>query len=264
MMSSDVLLRLNEVEVAYNRVIHVLRGVSLAVPSGSAVALLGANGAGKSTALKAISNLLLAERGRVTKGSVEYAGRRIDGLDPADVVQLGIAHVMEGRRLFPQLTVEENLRTGAFSRKDSDGVRQDLERILEYFPRLRERRTMKAGYLSGGEQQMAALGRGLMARPKLMLLDEPSMGLAPLVVKEIFEIIARLRESEGVSILLAEQNAAKALAVVDYGYVLENGAVVLEGPAAQLRENDDIRRFYLGLGVVAEHRAGNAPCGVPP
>ena len=246
---SEVLLRLDKVEVAYNRVIQVLRGISLEVAAGKAVAILGANGAGKSTTLKAISNLLLSEKGRVTAGGITFAGRPIHGLDPAEVVALGIAHVMEGRRLFPQLTVLENLRTGAFARKDGAAVTQDIERVMEYFPRLRERRGLKAGYLSGGEQQMAALGRALMARPKLMLLDEPSMGLAPLVVKEIFGIIGRLRTEQGVSILLAEQNAARALALVDYGYVLENGHVVLEGPAQQLRENDDVRRFYLGLGT---------------
>jgi len=248
---SEALLRLEGVEVAYNGVIRVLRGITLEVAAGSAVAILGANGAGKSTTLKAISNLLLSEHGRVTKGSVTFAGRPIHGLDPADVVELGIAHVMEGRRLFPQLTVLENLRTGAFGRNDRTGVARDLDRVMAYFPRLAERRSVKAGYLSGGEQQMVALGRGLMARPKLMLLDEPSMGLAPIVVKEIFEIIRRLRAEEGMAILLAEQNAARALALVDHGYVLENGHVVLEGPAQKLRENDDVRRFYLGLDSVA-------------
>lgn len=252
-MTGETLLRLSDVEVAYRGVIQVLRGISLEVPAGSAVAILGANGAGKSTTLKAISNLLLSERGRVTHGTVEFQGKSIHGLDPAEVVKLGVAHVMEGRRLFPQLTVVENLRTGAFSRTDSAGVARDIDRVMEYFPCLRERRFLKAGYLSGGEQQMVALGRAIMARPKLLLLDEPSMGLAPLVVKEIFEIIKRLRESEGVSILLAEQNAIRALALVDYGYVLENGQVVLEGPAQELRQNDDIRRFYLGLGDVASH-----------
>lgn len=244
------LLRLQDVEVAYNGVIRVLRGITLEVAAGSAVAILGANGAGKSTTLKAISNLLRSERGRVTSGTISFAGSPIQGLDPADVVGRGIAHVMEGRRLFPQLTVLENLRTGAFSRNDRAAVAQDLERVLEYFPKLRDRRDLKAGYLSGGEQQMVALGRGLMARPKLMLLDEPSMGLAPIVVREIFEIIRRLRVEQGVSILLAEQNAARALALVDHGYVLENGQVVLEGPAQKLRENDDVRRFYLGLEAV--------------
>jgi branched-chain amino acid transport system ATP-binding protein len=243
---SGALLSLEKVEVAYGGVIRVLRGISLEVAAGSAVAILGANGAGKSTTLKAISNLLMMERGRVTQGRVMFGDRAIHGLDPAEVVKLGIAHVMEGRRLFAQLTVLENLRTGAFGRNDREGVLRDIERVMEYFPRLRERRDMKAGYLSGGEQQMVALGRGLMARPKLMLLDEPSMGLAPMVVKEIFEIIRRLRTDEGVSILLAEQNAARALALVDYGYVLANGQVVLEGPARKLAENDDVKRFYLG------------------
>jgi branched-chain amino acid transport system ATP-binding protein len=242
-----MLLRLEGVEVTYNGVIRALRGVSLEVTAGSAVAILGANGAGKSTTLKAISNLLLVERGRVTKGHVLLRDRPIEGLDPADVVEMGVAHVMEGRRLFSQLTVMENLRTGAFRRKDSAGVARDIDRVMEYFPRLRERRDLKAGYLSGGEQQMVALGRGLMARPKLMLLDEPSMGLAPIIVREIFEIIGKLRSVEGVSILIAEQNATRALALVDYGYVLENGQVAIEGPAQTLRENDDIRRFYLGL-----------------
>jgi branched-chain amino acid transport system ATP-binding protein len=244
------LLRLEQVEVAYSGVIRVLRGVTLEVAAGSAVALLGANGAGKSTTLKAVSNLLRSERGRVTHGSVTFAGEPIHGLDPAEVVARGIAHVMEGRRLFPQLTVIENLNTGAFGRNDRAAVGRDLERVLDYFPRLRARRNLKAGYLSGGEQQMVALGRALMARPKLMLLDEPSMGLAPMVVKEIFEIIRRLRTEEGVSILLAEQNAARALALVDHGYVLENGQVVLEGPAQALREDDDVRRFYLGLDAL--------------
>lgn len=250
-MRGEALLRLDGVEVAYNGVIRVLRGISLEVPAASSVAILGGNGAGKSTTLKAISNLLLSERGRVTAGSVKLAGRAIHGLDPAEVVALGVAHVMEGRRLFPQLTLVENLRTGAFGRGDAAGVTRDIERVMDYFPRLKERRNVKAGYLSGGEQQMVALGRALMARPRLMLLDEPSMGLAPIVVKEIFEIIRQLRAAEGVSILIAEQNAARALALVDYGYVLENGRVVLEGPARKLRENDDIRRFYLGLGGVA-------------
>jgi branched-chain amino acid transport system ATP-binding protein len=244
---TEPLLKLQHVEVAYSGVIRVLRDVTLEVAAGSAVALLGANGAGKSTTLKAISNLLRSERGRVTRGAVIFAGEPIHGLDPAEVVARGIAHVMEGRRMFPQLTVIENLRTGAFSRNDGAAVARDLERVLDYFPRLRARRNVKAGYLSGGEQQMVALGRGLMARPKLLLLDEPSMGLAPLVVKEIFEIIRRLRTDEGVSILLAEQNAARALALVDHGYVLENGRIVLEGPAQALREDDDVRRFYLGL-----------------
>ena len=253
-MKREILLRFEGVEVAYNGVIRALRGVSLEVAAGSAVAILGANGAGKSTTLKAISNLLLAEHGRVTKGHVRLRDRPIEGLDPADVVEMGVAHVMEGRRLFAQLTVMENLRTGAFTRKDSAGVARDIDRVMEYFPRLRERRDLKAGYLSGGEQQMVALGRALLARPKLLLLDEPSMGLAPIVAKSIFEIIGRLRRSEGLSILLAEQNAKAALALVDYGYVLENGRVVLQGSAAVLRENAEIRRFYLGFDEVAQEQ----------
>jgi len=258
MSASAPLLRVSDIEVVYDGVIQVLRGVSLAVQAGGAVALLGANGAGKSTTLKAISNLLLSERGRVTRGAIEYEGRRIDGLDPSDVVTLGVAHVMEGRRLFAQLTVEENLRTGALTRRDPAGIRRDLERIMDRFPRLRARESIKAGHLSGGEQQMVALGRALMAHPRLLLLDEPSMGLAPLLVKEIFDIIKTLRTEEGLSILLAEQNATRALALVDHGYVLENGKVVLEGPAAELRENTDIRRFYLGIGDIAEHRTGRS------
>ncbi|MFZ5558866.1 MAG: ABC transporter ATP-binding protein [Pseudomonadota bacterium] len=253
-MNQDApLLQLKEVEVAYNKVIQVLRGVSLSLDKAGAIALLGANGAGKSTTLKAISNLLLAERGQVTSGSIEYAGRRIDGCDPAEVSRLGVAHVMEGRRLFPHLTVEENMRAGAYSRKDTKEVQEDIERMFELFPRLKPRQSVQAGYLSGGEQQMLALARGLMARPNLMLLDEPSMGLAPVVVKEIFETIKSLREREGVAILLAEQNANRALSVVDYGYVLENGAIVLSGPADELKADRDIQRFYLGLGDVAEH-----------
>lgn len=253
-MNQDApLLQLKEVEVAYNKVIQVLRGVSLSLDKGGAIALLGANGAGKSTTLKAISNLLLAERGQVTSGSIAYAGRRIDGCDPAEVARLGVAHVMEGRRLFPHLTVEENMLAGAYSRRDTKEVKEDIEKMFDLFPRLKPRQSVQAGYLSGGEQQMLALARGLMARPNLMLLDEPSMGLAPVVAKEIFEAISSLREREGVAILLAEQNANRALSVVDYGYVLENGAIVLSGPAEELKADQDIQRFYLGLGDVAEH-----------
>lgn len=239
-------MRLTDVEVFYDRVIHVLKGVSLSVPERGMVALLGANGAGKSTTLKAISNLLRAERGEVAAGQITFLDHSIVGKDPADVVRLGIAQVMEGRRLFAHLTVEENLRTAASSRS-SGAVRRDVERIYGYFPRLAERRNLKAGYLSGGEQQMTAIGRALMARPKLMLLDEPSMGLAPLLVKEIFEILKNLNRQEGVSILLAEQNANMALATVQYGYVLEGGTIASEGSAEQLRGNADIQTFYLGL-----------------
>lgn len=254
MTGDGALLRLEKVEVTYNEVVTVLRGISFTVAKGAAVALLGANGTGKSTTLKAISNLLLAENGRVRSGTVEFAGKRIDGIDPAEVVQLGVAHVMEGRRLFPHLTTEENLRTGAFARNDRKEIGQDIARMLSYFPRLKDRRDVQAGYLSGGEQQMVALARGLMARPQLLLLDEPSMGLAPVLVKEIFEIIRQLREAEGMSILLAEQNASQALSVVDYAYVLENGEFVLSGTAADLRTNNDIQKFYLGLSDIAEHR----------
>ena len=251
MTQTQAILRLSGVDAAYHRASRVLHDVSLEVASGSVVALLGANGAGKSTVLKCISGLLVAEQGTVTAGSVEVAGVRVDGSDPADLVQRGVAHVMEGRRLFPHLTVHENLRTGAFQRRDRAAVQQDLEKVYDYFPALRSKRSTHAGYLSGGEQQMVALGRALVARPRLLLLDEPSMGLAPIIAKEIFQIIRRLRESEGLSILLAEQNVAAALSLVDYAYVLENGRVVRQGSADELRRNDDIRRFYLGLEEVA-------------
>ncbi|MGI9382954.1 MAG: ABC transporter ATP-binding protein [Methyloligellaceae bacterium] len=247
------ILTMKDVEVVYDRAIHVLKGVSLEVPEGGIVALLGANGAGKSTSLKAVSNLLKAERGEVTQGTVEVAGRSVLGIDPADLVRLGVFQVMEGRRLFEHLTVEENLRTGAYLRNDAGAVRADLERVYEYFPRLAERQRQKAGYLSGGEQQMTAIGRALMARPKLMLLDEPSMGLAPMLVKEIFQIVHRLSHDEGVSILLAEQNAHMALSIVGYGYVMEGGRVVHEGPVEDLRDNADIKEFYLGLSDAEDH-----------
>jgi branched-chain amino acid transport system ATP-binding protein len=249
------LLKLDNIEVVYDRVILVLKGVSLEVPEGGIVALLGANGAGKSTTLKAISNILRAERGDVTSGRVEFRGERIDGLNPDELVRMGIVQVMEGRRLFEHLTVEENLRAGAYARNDNPAIRQDLERVYTYFPRLKERRNLKAGYLSGGEQQMAAIGRGLMARPKLMLLDEPSMGLAPMLVKEIFSIVARLNQDENVAVLLAEQNAKVALSVVDYGYVLENGRIALQDSAEALRANADIKEFYLGFAGSGEFQS---------
>jgi branched-chain amino acid transport system ATP-binding protein len=236
-------------------VILVLKGVSLTVPRGGLVALLGANGAGKSTTLKAISTLLRVERGEVTKGSVEFEGRPIHHQDPASLVRRGIVQVMEGRRVFEHLTVEENLLTGAYTRENARAVRQDVDRVYAYFPRLAERRGSTAGYVSGGEQQMLAIGRALMARPKLMLLDEPSMGLAPLLVQEIFEIVERLNREEQVSILLAEQNAAMALSVVRYGYVMENGRVVLDGEAEKLRSNEDVKEFYLGLSGVGQRRS---------
>ena len=247
------LLQVNNVEVVYDHVILVLKGVSLQVPQGGIVALLGANGAGKSTTLKSISNLLRAERGEVTKGSIEFEGRRIDGSDAPRLVKAGIVQVMEGRRCFEHLTVEEDLLTGAFTRSDGRGaVKADLERVYAYFPRLLARRGTKTGYISGGEQQMVAIGRALMARPKLMLLDEPSMGLAPQLVREIFEIIGQLNEREKVSILLAEQNATQALRVAHYAYVLENGRIVLDGDADTIRNNEDVREFYLGLTAIGK------------
>jgi branched-chain amino acid transport system ATP-binding protein len=254
-VSAAALLDVNNIEVVYDRVILVLKGVSIVVPEGGMVALLGANGAGKSTTLKAVSNLLRVERGAVTRGTIHFAGRRLDTCDPADIVRRGVVQVMEGRRPFEHLTVEENLLTGAYVRRDAAGVRADLETVYRYFPRLAERRRVRAGYTSGGEQQMLAIGRALMARPRLILLDEPSMGLAPLLVAEIFQIILRLNREERVAILLAEQNAARALEIVDYGYVLENGRIALDGTAASLRENEDIKEFYLGLSGEGERRS---------
>ena len=247
--ASAPMLALNNVEVIYDHVILVLKGVSLAVPKGAIVALLGANGAGKSTTLKAISNLLLAERGNVTKGSVEFMGQRVDGLSPSELVRRGCIQVMEGRHCFGHLTVEENLLTGAYTRSGGSGViKRDLDMVYGYFPRLRERHLSLAGYISGGEQQMVAIGRALMSAPKMMLLDEPSMGLAPQLVEEIFEIVKRLNEEQGVSVLLAEQNTNMALKYASYGYILENGRVVMDGQSKSLRENEDVKEFYLGVG----------------
>ena len=241
------ILSVNNIEVIYNHVILVLKGVSLDVPKGGIVALLGANGAGKTTTLKAISNLLNAERGEVTKGSINFEGAEVHALSPNDLVKRGCIQVMEGRHCFEHLTVEENLLTGAYTRgSDWRGVRSDIEMVYGYFPRLKERRTSLAGYISGGEQQMCAIGRALMSRPKMMLLDEPSMGLAPQLVEEIFEITKRLNEEQGVSVLLAEQNVNMALRYAQFGYILENGRVVLDGEAATLRENEDVKEFYLG------------------
>jgi branched-chain amino acid transport system ATP-binding protein len=241
-------LSVNSIEVIYDHVILVLKGVSLEVPEGRIVALLGANGAGKSTTLKAISNLLGAERGDVTKGSIEFKGRRVDKLSPNELVRLGVCQVMEGRHCFSHLTVEENLLTGAFTRKLSRGeLKAELERVYHYFPRLKQRRTSQAGYTSGGEQQMTAVGRALMARPTMILLDEPSMGLAPQIVEEIFEIVRDLNERERVSILLAEQNTMVALRYAHYGYILEMGRVVMDGEAKALSQNEDVKEFYLGL-----------------
>jgi branched-chain amino acid transport system ATP-binding protein len=254
--SSAALLSVNNVEVIYDHVILVLKGVSLTVPEGGIVALLGANGAGKSTTLKTISGLLRTERGEVTKGSVEFLGTAIHRKDPDEVVTRGIVQVMEGRHVFEHLTVEENLLAGAYTqRAGAAALRRDLERVYEYFPRLRERRAGFAGYISGGEQQMLAIGRALMARPRLMLLDEPSMGLAPMLVAEIFEIVRRLNREERLSVLLAEQNAAMALGVAQHAYVMENGRVVLDGDRATIAENEDIKEFYLGLSGVGQRKS---------
>lgn len=249
-----LILQMNGIEVCYDRAIHVLHGLNLDVPEKGIIALLGANGAGKSTTLKAISNLLKAERGAVTRGTILFEGCSILGKNPASLVRIGIFQVMEGRRLFTQLTVEENLRTGAYSRASSS-LAHSLDLVYEYFPRLAERRRQKAGYLSGGEQQMVAIGRSLMAHPKLVLLDEPSMGLAPILVQEIFEIIQNLNKREGLSVLLAEQNAVMALSIVQYGYVLENGRIALEGRADELRRNQDVKEFYLGVTERGEHQS---------
>jgi len=241
-------LSINNIEVIYDHVILVLKGVSLEVPQGNIVALLGANGAGKTTTLKAISNLLAAERGDVTKGTIEFRGQRVDKLTPNELVKMGVCQVMEGRHCFAHLTIEENLLTGAFTRRISRVETRDaLDKVYRYFPRLKQRRTSLAGYTSGGEQQMTALGRALMAQPSMILLDEPSMGLAPQIVEEIFEIVRDLNQKEQVSFLLAEQNTNVALRFADYGYILENGRVVMDGAASELSRNEDVKEFYLGL-----------------
>ena len=242
----DILI-VNNIEVVYSHVILVLKGVSLKVKKGGITALLGGNGAGKSTTLKSISNLLASERGEVTKGSVTFSDEYIHDLDPAQLVKKGVIQVMEGRHCFEHLTVEENLMTGAYTRSNSREVKDDLERVYNYFPRLRERRTSLAGYTSGGEQQMIAIGRALMAHPTMILLDEPSMGLAPQLVKQIFEIVAEINRKEGVTILLAEQNTNIALQYSEYAYILENGRVVMEGSAESMRDNEDVKEFYLGI-----------------
>ena len=243
-------LSVNNIEVIYDHVILVLKGVSLEVPQGRIVALLGANGAGKTTTLKAISNLLRAERGEVTKGTIEFAGKRIDRLTPNDLVRMGVCQVMEGRHCFQHLTVEENLLTGAFTRKGARAeINEALEKVYHYFPRLKQRRASLAGFTSGGEQQMTAIGRALMARPAMILLDEPSMGLAPQIVEEIFEIVRDLNTNERVSFLLAEQNTMVALRFANYGYILENGRVVMDGAAGELSANEDVKEFYLGLST---------------
>jgi branched-chain amino acid transport system ATP-binding protein len=244
----EIILSVNNIEVIYDHVILVLKGVSLDVPRGGIVALLGANGAGKTTTLKAISNLLHAERGEVTKGSIEFEGDKVQSLSPNELVRRGCIQVMEGRHCFGHLTIEENLLTGAFTRKDGRAaIRADMDMVYDYFPRLKERRTSLAGYTSGGEQQMCAVGRAMMAKPKMILLDEPSMGLAPQIVEEIFGIVKGLNEKEGVSFLLAEQNTNMALRYARYGYILENGRVVMDGEAKALAENEDVKEFYLGV-----------------
>jgi branched-chain amino acid transport system ATP-binding protein len=247
-ISTDPFLSVNNIEVIYDHVILVLKGVSLEVPEQGIVALLGANGAGKTTTLKAISNLLRAERGDITKGSIEFRGKRIDRLSSAELVRQGVIQVMEGRHCFEHLTVEENLLTGAYTRRDGNAaIQKDLELVYGYFPRLKNRSRAQAGYTSGGEQQMIAIGRALMSQPKMILIDEPSMGLAPQLVEEIFEIVARLNRDQGVTFLLAEQNTNIALRYASHGYILESGRVVLDGSAAELRENTDVKEFYLGI-----------------
>ncbi len=242
------ILSVNNIEVIYDHVILVLKGVSLTVPRGGIVAILGANGAGKTTTLKAISNLLKAERGEVTKGSIVFEGERVDRMTPTELVRRGCIQVMEGRHCFGHLTIEENLLTGAFTRRDgSAAIKRDMEMVYEYFPRLRQRKGSMAGYTSGGEQQMCAIGRALMSRPKMILLDEPSMGLAPQIVEEIFEIVKDLNAKERVSFLIAEQNTNMALKYATYGYIMETGRIVMDGNAASLRENEDVKEFYLGV-----------------
>src|SRR6056300_1325541 len=245
MQSNDIVLNVNGIEVIYNHVILVLKGVSLQVQEGRIAAILGGNGAGKTTTLRAISNLLKAERGEVTKGSIELRGERIENQTPADLVKKGVVQVMEGRHCFAHLTIEENLLTGSYTRTDKGEIEANLEKVYNYFPRLKERRTSQAAYTSGGEQQMCAIGRALMANPSVILLDEPSMGLAPQIVEEVFEIVKDLNQREKVTVLLAEQNTNMALQYADYGYIMESGRVVMDGAAADLRSNEDVKEFYL-------------------
>lgn len=249
------MLKINNIEVIYSDVILVLRGVSMEIRDGQVVALLGANGAGKTTTLKAISGLLDSQNGEITRGNIEFDGQQIDHLRPDEIVRLGIIQVMEGHRMFDHLTVEENLQIGALVRPNSPQIRKDIQRVYHYFPPLKKLRNNISGYLSGGEKQMLVIGRGLMARPKLMLLDEPSLGLAPLLVEEIFRVVRQINQEEGVTFLLVEQNAHHALNVSGYGYVMENGRVVLDGPSEQLAENEDIKEFYLGLTQVGERKS---------
>lgn len=248
MSQESPVLNVNGIEVIYNHVILVLKGVSLQVKQGQIAAILGGNGAGKTTTLRAISNLLAGERGAVTKGSIELRGERIESLTPADLVKRGVVQVMEGRHCFAHLTIEENLMTGAYTRSDKAEVARNLDKVYNYFPRLKTRRTSQAAYTSGGEQQMCAIGRALMANPSVVLLDEPSMGLAPQIVEEVFEIVKDLNQKEGVTFLLAEQNTNMALKYADYGYIMESGRIMMDGPAEDLRNNEDVKEFYLGVG----------------
>jgi branched-chain amino acid transport system ATP-binding protein len=249
------MLNVNNIEVVYMNVIRVLQGVSLEVGDGSIVALLGANGGGKTTTLKAVSGLLKTEQGEVTDGSIEFDGKRIDRLVPEDIAAMGVSQVMEGRRVLEHLTVEENLLVGGYLRRDRAGIKADMELVFDYFPKIRDLRRQTSGYLSGGEQQMLVIGRALMARPRLMLLDEPSLGLAPLLVREIYEIIERINAEQGMSILLVEQNARAALGIAEYAYVMENGRIVLAGPAEDLRDNEDVREFYMGLSAIGSRKS---------
>jgi branched-chain amino acid transport system ATP-binding protein len=248
------MLQVNNIEVVYMNVIQVLRGVSLEVGDSKIIALLGANGAGKTTTLKAISGMLRTEEGEVTDGSIDFDGKRIDRYGPEDVAAMGITQVMEGRRVLEHLSVEENLLIGAYRRKDRVGVKKDIEMVFDWFQKIKQLRHQMSGYLSGGEQQMLVIGRALMARPKLMLLDEPSLGLAPLLVQEIYEIVERINTEQKMAILLVEQNARAALGIADYGYVMENGRVVLEGPAGKLKNNEDVQEFYMGLSTVGSQK----------
>jgi branched-chain amino acid transport system ATP-binding protein len=249
------MLQVNNIEVCYMGVIQVLRGVSLEVGDGKIIALLGANGGGKTTTLKAISGLLKTEEGEVTNGSINFNGKRIDKYGPEEIAAQGISQVMEGRRVLEHLTVEENLFIGAYLRKDRNGVKRDLETVYSYFPRVKQMRNRTSGYLSGGEQQMLVLGRAMMARPKLMLLDEPSLGLAPLMVQEIYSIIQRINDEQKVSILVVEQNVQAALGIADYGYVMENGKIVMDGPSEKLKDNEDVKEFYMGISMVGERKS---------
>ena len=246
--SPATVLEVNGIEVVYDHVILVLKGVSLAVPEGGIVAILGGNGAGKTTTLRAVSNLLRGERGEVTKGSIQYRGERIENLSPAELVRRGVVQVMEGRHCFAHLTIEENLLTGAYTRTSKAEIAANLDKVYRYFPRLKERRASQAAYTSGGEQQMCAIGRALMTNPRLVLLDEPSMGLAPQIVEEVFNIVADLNGKEGTTFLLAEQNTHMALQYADYGYIMESGRVVMDGSASDLASNEDVKEFYLGVG----------------